>query len=234
MLSRILAAASLAFLLFHTGCASHHSMASLDEKAATKPTKAVYLLTVTLKNSFVPAYQPKLVSVKVQKLVQSEYPVIQIHEADQISKNETLTPTTGNSYLLRLELEPGEYSILGLNSVGQSMFITSPFFTPIQGRVSVRAPGIFYLGHIEATIRERKDDEFHAGGVLPTQEQRLVGGFGGTFDVVIADQWAEDQGKFQNRFPALAQANVQKAVLSPFNRNAAQAWWVLNNFMQVP
>jgi len=234
MLSRLLAAASLAFLLFQTGCASHHGMATLDEKTAAKPTKAVYLLTVTLKNNFVPAYQPKLVSLKLQKLVQSEYPVIQLHEADHLGKSETLTPITGNSYLLRVELEPGEYSLLGLISKGESMFITSPFFTPIQGRISVRGPGIFYLGHIEATVRERKGDEFHAGGIMPTQEQRLTGGFGGTWDVVITDQWAEDQGKFQNRFPAIAHANVQKSTLSPFNRNSAQAWWVLNNFMEVP
>ncbi|MFT3868280.1 MAG: hypothetical protein QM715_07265 [Nibricoccus sp.] len=234
MLSRLLIIASLAFTLFQAGCASQHSMATLDEKSAAKPTKAVYLLTVTLKNSFVPAYQPKLESLKLQKLVQSEYPVIQIHNVDHLGKNETLSPATGNSYLVRLELEPGEYRLLGLNSVGQSMFITSPYFTPILGRISVREPGFFYLGHIDATIRERKSEEFHAGGLLPTQEQRLTGGFGGTWDISIVDQWAEDQGRFQNRFPALAKASVQKATLTPFNRGSAQAWWDFNNFKEVP
>lgn len=234
MLSRLLTAASLAFILFHAGCASQHSMATLDEKSATKPTKAVYLLTVTLKNSFVPAYQPKLESLKLQKLVQSDYPVIQIHNVDHLGKSETLSPATGNSYLVRLELEPGEYRLLGLTSVGQSMFITSPYFTPILGHISVRGPGFFYLGHIDATIRERKDNEFHAGGILPTQEQRLTGGFRGTWDVVITDQWAEDQGKFQNRFPAIARASVQKSDLAPFNRGSAQAWWDFNNFTEVP
>lgn len=234
MLTRLIAAASLAIALLFTGCASHHGMATLDAKTAAKPTKAVYLLTVTLKNSFVPAYQPKLVSLKLQKLVQSEYPVIQIHEVDFLGKNETLSPATGNSYLVRLELEPGEYRILGLTSIGQSMFITSPYFTPLLSSISVREPGFFYLGHIEGVIRERKGDEFHAGGILPTQEQRLTGGFGGTWDVMITNQWAEDQGKYQTRFPAIAQASVQPTVLAPYNRNAAQAWWDFNNFQEIP
>jgi hypothetical protein len=234
MLSRLLAAASLACLLLHSGCATRQGMATLDDKTAAKPTKAVYLLSVTLKNNFVPAYQPKLQSVKLQKHDKSEYPVIIIAEVDHLSKNETLSPTTGNNYLLRLELEPGEYTILGLNSVGQSMFITSPFFTPIVARISVREPGFFYLGHINANIRERKGDEFHAGGILPTQEQRLTGGFGGTFDVDITDQWATDQGKYQTLFPALARASVQKNTLPPFNRGRVQAWWELNNFKEVP
>jgi len=234
MFSRLLAAVPLAFLLFQSGCATHQGMATFDEKTATKPTKAVYLLTVTLKNNLVPAYQPKLESVKLQKHVQSEYPVVIVVEADHLSKNETLSPTTGNNYLLRLELEPGEYSILGLNSVGQSMFIASPFFTPIVAHISVREPGFFYLGHIDATVRERKGPEFHAGGVLPTQEQRLTGGFGGTWDVEITDQWTSDRAKYQTRFPALAQATVQNNVLPSFNRGRVQAWWELNNFKEVP
>ncbi|MFT3783854.1 MAG: hypothetical protein QM790_17730 [Nibricoccus sp.] len=233
-MKRLFAACSLAFALIYSGCATHHGMATLDENTAAKPTKAVYLLSVTLKNTLIPAYQPKLVSIKVHKLVQSNYPVIQLFETDQQAKNETFTPTTGNTYLLRFELEPGEYSLLGLNSLGESMFISSPFFTPVQGRISASKPGIYYLGHIEVNIRERKGDEFHAGGILPTQEQRLTGGFGGTFDVEITDQWATDEEKFQTRFPALTKATVQKSVLSPFNRARAQAWWMLNNFTEVP
>ncbi len=235
MITRFITATILALASFAAGCATHQGMATLDEKSATQPpAKAVYLLSVTLKNNLVPAYQPKLVSVKLQQHGVSDYPKIILIDADHLSKSESLSPTTGNSYLLRLELAPGDYTLLGINSVGQSMFIASPFFTPLAKRLTVSEPGFFYLGHIQAVIRERKGPEFHAGGMLPTQEQRLTGGFGGTFDVEITDQWNTDRAGFAKRFPVLAQVTVENKTMAAFNRDRVQAWWELNNFKEVP
>ncbi len=235
MLLRLIAAATLTLSLLFTGCASPRGMAVLDDAAAvSKSKKSVYLLTVTLRNTFVPAYQPKLQSIKVVHKTGPESFKILLFEADLLSRNETNSAVTGSSYLLRLELEPGEYSILGLNSFGQSMLMTGEFFTPLDLHLNVAHAGVFYLGHIEATVRERKGEEFRAGSYLPSQEQKLTGASSGSFDVVIADQWNTDGTNFLYKFPALKGINIQKAILPAFNRESVQRWWDKNNFVELP
>jgi len=212
-------------------------MAVLDNASTTsKSAKSVFLLTVSLRNTFVPAYQPKLQAVKIVKLTGPETYKTFLFEADLASRSESNLASVGSSYLLRMEIEPGDYIIMGLNSYGQSMMINGEFFTPIgtRLRVSAATPGICYLGHVEAIVRERKGDEFRAGPYLPMQEQKLTGASGGTFDIAITDQWETDSVKFQNKFPALKTATVQKAVLPPFNPDRIQRWWAKNVFNELP
>jgi hypothetical protein len=234
MLLRLIAATALTLSFLFTGCATPKGMAVLDDAAAVaKSNKSVYLMTVTLKNTFVPAYQPKLQSVKVMKKNGESHKIF-LFEADLLSRNETNSATTGSSYLLRMEIEPGDYTILGLNSYGQSMLITGEFFTPLDMRLKVTSAGVFYLGHIDATVRERKGEEFRAGSYLPSQEQKLTGASSGTFDVVIADQWDTDSANFLYKFPALKGINIQKAILPAFNRESIQRWWERSAFVELP
>jgi hypothetical protein len=229
---RLFAAASLTLALLFTSCATQQGMAGLENAdSVSKSTIPVYLLTVTLKNNSVAAYQPKLVAVKLEKHTGPESSKIILIEADQLSKNESLSPAVGNSYLLRMAIAPGDYTILGLTSVGQSMFTCGDFFTPLKMHLAPSAPGVYYLGHIDATVRERKEGEFRAGGnLLPTQEQRIIGAFGGTFDVEISDQWETDAAKFQTKFPALNGISIQKTILPPFSRSQIQQWWDNSGF----
>ena len=133
-------------------------------------------------------------------------------------------------------MEPGQYIILGLTSWGQSMSITGDFFTALDYNLTVPAntPGISYLGHIDATVRARKEGEFRATLKLPTQEQRITGSFTGTFDVATTDAWETDREKFKTKFPSLKEAQVTKAVLPPFNRERVQRWWDTNGFAELP
>ena len=236
MLFRIIAGASLTLALLFSGCATDKGMASLDNPTAvSKSGKAIYLLTVTLRNTHVTAYQPKLMTVRVQKHTTSEYPQIIRFEADPQGKSESISPTIGCSYLLRIELDPGSsYTLLGLSCMGQSMYVNGDFFVPIASRISPAAPGVFYLGHIEATVRARKKDEFRAGPILPVQDQSVTGASNGTFDVEITDQAASDEPSFKTKFPALESIAIQKAVLDPFNRARIQQWWEKNVFNDVP
>ena len=235
MLFRIIAGVSLTLAFLLTGCATNRGMAVLDNPTAvSKPAKPVYLLTVTLRNPYKTAYQPKLVSVKVQKRISPENSKTLLFEADPLAKSESISPVIGNSYLLRLELEPGDYLILGLNSIGQSIFTNGVFFTPLEARLMPSTPGIYYLGHIEATVRERKPNEFRAGPIFPLQEQGLTGASSGTFEVEISDRWETDNAKFQTKFPALSGANVKKTVLPAFERAQIQQWWDKNAFNDVP
>jgi len=236
MFLRLIAAASLTLSLLFTGCASQRGMVNLDNTATiSKSTKSVYLMTVTLRNTFVPSYQPKLQTIKLLKITGPDTSKTIQYEADLLSRNETNSATTGSSYLLRMEIEPGEYSILGLESYGQSMFITGSFFTPLGAKLLVsKTPGIYYLGHIEASVRELKGEEFPAGSYLPRQEQKLTGASTGSFDVEIADQWETDSAKFQNKFPALKGLTIRKAVLPSYSRQSIQRWWDKNGFTQRP
>jgi len=236
MLLRILAGVSLTAALFFAGCTTEKGMANLDNPAVPSKTgKSVYLMTVTLKNTFVTSYQPRLFSVKLSKKNASGNPHVITFEPDPQSRSESNSVATGCSYLLRLELEPGTYTLVGLNCLGQSMTINADFFVPIAAKLKTATPGVFYLGHIEATVRERKGDEFRAGGPgLPTQEQRLTGAWGGTFDVVITDGWTTDAAKYGAKFPSIAKMNVQKDLLPAFERGRIQAWWEKNAFNDVP
>lgn len=235
MLFRIIAGASLTLALLFSGCATEKGMAVLDNPAAvSQPSKPIYLMTVTLRNTFVTAYQPRLDAVRLQKKLANGNTSIVLIQPDLQSRFESNSSTTGCSYLLRMEIEPGIYTLLGLSCLGQSMYTNGTFYVPIQARLSPSTPGIFYLGHIEANVRERKKGEFRAGPLLPTQEQSVTGASGGTFDVEITDQWDADSAKFEAKFPALKGIKAQKEVLPPFNRERIQQWWEKDAFNDLP
>lgn len=129
------------------------------------------------------------------------------------AKSESDSAIEGSSYLLRMEeLEPGEYVIRGLTSLGRAFPINGFFFAPVHAELTSAEPGVFYLGHIEATVRECKDNEFKAGPSIPLLDQAIAGASGGTFDIEISDQWVKDGPKFLAKFPMLDGVPVQKRI----------------------
>jgi len=75
------------------------------------------------------------------------------------------------------------------------------------------------------TVRERQGNEFKAGASIPLIDQAVVGASGGTFDVEISDQFATDEALFRDKFVALKDIEIRKAILPPFDRAKAQKWW---------
>lgn len=86
-------------------------------------------------------------------------------------------------------------------------------------------PGVFYLGHVDATVRDRKGDEFKAGPMLPLIDQAAAGASGGIFDIEVSDRWEPDEATFRSTFPELSTIVIQKSILPPFDRAQAQDWW---------
>ena len=124
-----------------------------------------------------------------------------------------------------MELAPGQYEIVGLTSLVQSFPFMGSYFTPIHSQITSSSGGVYYLGHIDATVRERQGNEFKAGASIPLIDQAVVGASGGTFDVEISNAFATDEALFRTKFPALAKAEIRQAVLPAFDRAKAQQWW---------
>lgn len=196
-----------------------------DTDRVTEKSKPIFLMTATIKNNYRTSYQPKLLVVHVEKPGAKEAADRLNFVMDDKARNETGSAASGNTYLLRLELEPGRYEIRGLTSIASSFPINAMFFAPMHSPLESKEPGVFYLGHVAATVRERQGDEFKAGASIPLVDQAVAGASGGTFDIEITDQFASEEAVFRSRFPALAKVKITKAILAGFDRVNAQKWW---------
>lgn len=226
MTNRIFTPITLLILLIMTGCASPTKMAILDDSYdISKSTNPIFLMTATLRNTYKTEYQPKLLVVYVEKAIVSGSQDRLNFTMDDKAKVESDDPDTGSTYFLRMELEPGDYVIRGLASRSSSLFIYGSFFTPIHENITADGTGVYYLGHVDATVRKREGNEFKAGSSIPLIDQSVAGASGGTFDIEISDQWEEYESLFRTKFSALAKVEIKKAVLPPFDRERAQQWW---------
>lgn len=215
------------FVAILAGCATPTKMPFHDDAVtAMESGNSIYLLSATLRNIYKPNYQPELFVIYVEEaFVKGSEDRINFTMDDKAVLSESDNPDEGNNYLLRMELEPGSYNILGLGCVKNAFPVSGSFFVPIHAVLDVDIPGIYYLGHINATVRKREGDEFKAGSTIPLIDQATVGASGGTFDVEIVDLWGKDGELYRSRFKALEGVEITKMVLPPFDRARAQKWW---------
>lgn len=219
-----IAAALLAATLLG-GCANQQTMPWGDGGAAPAG-KPVYLLTATLRNAWKDRYQPELLTVQVVREDGTPQPATLPFRMDAKGTLAPAQPGQGTTYLVRMALDPGRYTVRSLTAMGRAFPVVAFFEVPVHAPLQVAAGGgLHYLGAIEATVRERVGDEFRAGPVIPLLDQALAGASGGTFDVVISDRYDTDLALFRQAFAALGQQPVARAVMPPFDRARAQAWW---------
>jgi hypothetical protein len=228
ILSRIVVLAALACAALLSGCATPTSMAFGADADRVDPAKTVLLMTTTFKNVYRPDYQPKLLVVHVERPGATEAKDRINFTMDDKAKMETDKPESGNTYLLRMELPAGKYQVVGMSARAGIFPITGMYFAPLQVPLEVQGSGVFYIGRINATVRERQGNEFRAGAPIPLIDQAVIGASGGTFDIGIMDAQASDEPLFRSRFPALKDAPIRKALLPPFDRAKAQEWWEKN------
>lgn len=198
-----------------------------DPNTPVGADKTVFLMTATIKNTYRTSHQPKMLATVVEKEKEKTPNTdnSMYFKSDALGKTESDSPEIGSTYLIRMELEKGEYVLRGITCLSSSFPIHGNFFVPIHAKLTSANPGVYYLGHVDANVRERKDNEFRAGIVIPLIDQAIAGAGGGTFDVAISDQWVTDEEKFRKKFPALGAAQIQKTVLPAFDREYAQKWW---------
>lgn len=225
MKCRLLTIAVIAFSLVISGCATRTPMAFQDDaERLTEKSKPVYLMATTIRNDYKVSYQPRLAVLYVEK-PDAKDAADRLNFTMDSKANHAYWPQGGNSYLLRLALEPGRYELRGMLSTVNSFPIVGSFFTPLHMPLEVKEPGVYYLGRVTATVRERQGDEFKAGPSIPLIDQAVAGASGGTFDVAITDEFAVDEEVFRNKFPALQGVEIRKAILPAFDRAKAQKWW---------
>ncbi len=207
-----------------TGCATQRPMA-LADAAAPKSDKVTVLMTTTIQNQYKTGYQPDLFVVHVEKAGAKE-------KADRLNFRPDETAVLGKDgeagqrkYLLSFELDPGKHVLVALSAMVRSFPFVGTFQTRLMQDWSFDQAGVYYAGHVEAVVRERKDDEERAGPVIPLIDQAVTGASGGTFDINISDQWATDEATFRTRFPALNAAKVEKKLLAPHDKIAVKARW---------
>lgn len=226
MLHRLLSCAAVAGALLLTGCATPTHMAFKDDaQRVDAKSKPILLMSATFKNGYRPDFQPRLIVMHVEKPEAKESKDRINFTMDDKAKMETGKAETGNTYLLRMELEPGKYELVGMTSMSGGFPIIGTFFAPLHAPLEVRENGVYYLGHVRATVRERQGNEFRAGPPIPLIDQAVVGASGGTFDIEIADAQTDDEALFRSRFPALKDVTIRKAMLPAFDRAKAQKWW---------
>lgn len=225
-MTRLATHVAFALLVLLTGCANVSKMPLLSGADIVSPTgKPIFLASVTLKNSYRTRYQPELKYVYVSNddgsADKTGTTFAMDSEGTYSGDNEDAPPT----YLVRLEMDPGKYTLRGFMSVARGFPFIVSFYTPIHAPVTASKSGVYYLGAIDAVVRERQGDEFKAGPSIPLIDQAVGGASGGTFDVVISDNWSQDEPRFRKTFPALGKTEITKSVLPAFDRARAQQWW---------
>jgi hypothetical protein len=227
MLHRCLIAFSAATCLLFAGCATRTPQAfGNDTDRLNATSNPVYLMTATIKNDYKSYYEPHLLVVNVEKVGATDASGRFNFTMDDKALWDENDQEAGNKYLLRMQLAPGQYEIVGLTSMAKRFPIIGRYFAPIHARLDVKPGGtIVYIGHVDATIRERKGDEFKAGPTIPLIDQAVVGGSTGTFDVMISDAFDVEEPLFRSTFVALKDSTIQKSVLPPWDRELAQKWW---------
>ena len=218
----------IVFSLLVSGCFQSQIVKNVaiveDTKTIDTSQEATLLFSIKISNQFKPDWQPRVTiaqinfndkenknkeNIFVQKLSQSLY--------KEVTNN-------FNENLISFSLPIGNYILTRIKCQKPLAFCT----IPIHAVFEVKSNNIYYLGRIEAIIREIKnDDELSAEdpnhGFLalpvPVSVAMYSSGFSrGTFDVKIFDNYDEDMVFFRQKYPVLKNYNVEKAILPPWKR----------------
>jgi hypothetical protein len=219
-------------LLLLTGCVTPPKPYYVDANAVTASThKPIYLLSVTLRNEYKPGHPFNYYSFNIERLK----PIVPAANDPQPFGMTATTRMTeehgGSSYFIVIQALPGQaINLRGVDCACEVDYayttvlhgtLFAPFFIVVPGKTS----GVWYLGHIDAFVREGGKGAFAAGPIVPILDQVTVGASTGTWYIATSDKWKDDAEVFNVMFPALKGAQVQMALLPPFDKKRVQIWW---------
>lgn len=194
--------------IFVSSCATIKPMALDDTEAIDVAQRSVALMTVKTSNQYRPSYQPNVLYIWTTSKEGQEKYSFGVEEPYNRVENQF------NDYLIRIDLAPGKYKLSNIFGTSGIFPIRGTFSIPIYTDFDLKPKKVVYLGRIDAVVRERKDEsELRAGSVFPLIDQAVTGFSGGTFDIKIFDNYDEDIVIFKQKYPALNNYTVEKAIL---------------------
>jgi hypothetical protein len=193
---------------------------------------SLVLMSLKISNSYRPSYQPYVLRISVLDIQKAEQlerdsnelqtenatfeenaeeqpdPMISILPGSAVEKK----PNQYNRYLVSFQVHPGRYEISWVHG-GSGIFpIKGQFDFPINAKFEVPPNSTIYIGELVMDNRKSKDGERHSGGLFPLIDQAVTGFSGGTFKVVINDNFDRDIALFKDRYPKLETDTVAKAI----------------------
>lgn len=179
-------------------------------------TESIVLFSARIMNDVYHRYQPKIITAVIVPEGAKEYsqwlsfkPQAPYAESDIGVKE----------YLLSANLAPGKYKIKEIRCMASAFPFNGLCELPMNAEVKIDQPGqMLYLGHVNATIRERKENEMRAGPVIPLIDQAATGMSGGSFDVVFEDRYETDTERYRKTYSAIQNSSIQKAVFPAWVR----------------
>lgn len=225
---RILCTLMLCVGVLLAGCAGAPYMPLHEETEAVDTAAPLYLMTVSIKNVYKPRWQPKVLNVILVKPGAAPESRAFGFRMDDQGEVEAQDDSGVSTFLVRFKTDASPHVLDGSVAMARAFPVIGTYTLNLQLPIPPKSSGVHYLGAINAVVRERLDSEFRAGPVIPLIDQAVAGASSGTFDVVVADQYEQDMALFAQRFPALKDAKVQKALLPPWDRAKIQAAWEKN------
>lgn len=210
------------------GCASAPYMPLAADSPQPEATKPLYLMSVVVRNDYKQRWQPRVLNVILNKDNGTPKPDTQVFRMDAKGMLAATQDGGSETFLVRFTAGGASNTLIGMNAMASAFPIHGFYFVPMHAAVPDNGPGVYYLGSVKAVIRERKDNEFRAGPVIPLIDQSFAGASSGTFDIEIGDAYATDVELFKTAFPALKDTTITKATLAPWDRAKAQLAWEKN------
>ncbi len=206
-IQRVLIVLSVLFVL--NGCASSLKMGLIKgQDTVDLSNESIALVSVKISNQNSPNCQAKLVDLFYTDATVGS--ALQRVDLKDPFKSE---PNKYNEYLISLKLKPGTYKYLFISANYHIPLLVNGWAgLPLLMKAEIKPNSVVYLGNVDAVIRERKNDsERRAGPLLPLLDQACFSG--GTFDVVVKDEFEEDMKAFLIEYPVLQKVPVVKYIL---------------------
>jgi hypothetical protein len=193
------------------GCATIKPLAlSSNTNTIDVSKESIALLKVKIANKYKTSYQPNIKYV----FIWSEGKKDREKFSFSVDEKYREVDNSFNEYLMSFQLPPGTYKLREFFAQRVLFPVIGTFVVPVYRSFTISPNKIIYLGHIEANIKERTDDnELRAGPVIPLIDQAVTGASGGTFVVTITDLFEDDMKSFKAKYPYLEQYQVDNFTL---------------------
>lgn len=206
---------SVVMMFMFSGCAANMALTKGQEQVDLSE-KSIALASIRISNQNKPGYQPSLLyAFFFANSSNAEKTHIDLKIEPFKSEKDQY-----NEYLMSFSLKPGIYNFSQIwGNYKIPLLLNAMCAVPLNTQIEIKPNSVVYLGHIDATIRERKNDtEERAGGIIPLIDQRVSGFSNGTFDVTIKDKFEEDIKAYIAEYPALNKVKVEKTIMNQWVR----------------